>query len=235
MLMYAGEVKLVLGNGTRGSFTEGSLEDPFGLSVDSQGRLLISCLEGYTILRYDPSIPDTTKQVECLAGRSGTRWFRDGMGATDSLLGDTAGLTVDPFDTVYFCDYAHGAIRAISPEGYVYTLVCADTAYTEVSFTFSAPFGIVFDRFAYLAGQPRLFVIDFHRLIQIDLDPASFPSMDRPQTTGRRHNLLQNPNLHSLQEELDLVEKSKKLGVEVSSLELQHQPLDSSRRPKCVV
>ena len=41
------------------------------------------------------------------------------MGATDSLLGDPAGICVDPFDTIYFCDYAHGAIRAISPEGSV--------------------------------------------------------------------------------------------------------------------
>ncbi len=56
-------------------------------------------------------------QLEILAGRSGTRFFRDGMGPTDSLLGDVSGVCVDPFDTIYFCDYAHGAIRAISPEG----------------------------------------------------------------------------------------------------------------------
>lgn len=98
-----------------------------------------------------------------------------GMGATDSLLGDAAGLTVDPFDTIYFCDYAHGAIRAISPEGYVYTLVCADPQYTDVAFNFAAPFGIHFDKFAYQRGQPCLYVIDFHRLIKIELDPASFP------------------------------------------------------------
>jgi hypothetical protein len=34
--------------------------------------------------------------------------------------------------------------------------------------------GVLFDRFAYDRGQPRLFVIDLHRVIQIDLDPASF-------------------------------------------------------------
>ncbi len=53
------------------------------------------------------------------------------------------------------------------PPGYVYTLVCADAEYTQVNFQFAAPFGIIFDRFAYLQGRPRLFVIDFHRLIQV--------------------------------------------------------------------
>lgn len=72
-----GEVRHVLGNGRRGPHTDGSLEDPFGMAVDSKGRLIISCLEGYTILRYDPSQP-AEKQLDCLAGRSGTRWFRDG-------------------------------------------------------------------------------------------------------------------------------------------------------------
>jgi hypothetical protein len=59
-------------------------------------------------------------QVECLAGQSGTRSFLDGMGPSGSLLGDPAGICVDPFDTIYFCDYAHNAIRAISPEGSVH-------------------------------------------------------------------------------------------------------------------
>jgi hypothetical protein len=72
-----GEVRRVLGTGNRGTHTDGSLEDPFGMAVDSKGRLIISCLEGYTILRYDPSLPED-KQLDCLAGRSGTRWFRDG-------------------------------------------------------------------------------------------------------------------------------------------------------------
>lgn len=194
-----GEVRLVVGNGERGSHTEGLLEDPFGLAVDSKGRLIISSLEGYTILRYDPSQPED-KQLTCLAGRSGIRWFRDGaclfvlfsplfcnsalifssllctgMGWCDSLCGDCAGVTIDPFDSIYFCDYAHGAIRAISPEGYVYTLVCADSVYCEVGFEFSAPFGIHFDALALERGEPCLYVLDFHRLIKIELDPASFP------------------------------------------------------------
>lgn len=47
----------------------------------------------------------------------GFSWFRDGKGKGEALLGDVAGLATDPFDTIYFCDYAHGAVRAISPDG----------------------------------------------------------------------------------------------------------------------
>ena len=39
----------------RGPPSTGSLEDPFALCIDSRGRLLITCLEGFTILRFDPS------------------------------------------------------------------------------------------------------------------------------------------------------------------------------------
>jgi len=177
------EVKRVVGNGRQGPCEQGSLEDPFGLAVDSQGRLLIACLEGYTILRYDPTLPEGQNLVR-LAGQSGQRWFRDGHGDDEALLGDVAGLATDKFDTVYFCDYAHGAIRAISPEGFVYTLVCADPQYTNVAFSFAAPFGLHFDAEALERGEPRLFVTDFHRVLQIDLDYSSFP-IHGPET-GRR-------------------------------------------------
>jgi hypothetical protein len=90
--------------------------DPFGLAVDSDGRLLISCLEGFTILRYDPTLPDGRNLIR-LAGQPDQRWFRDGRGRDEALLGDAASVAVDPFDTIYFCDYAHSAIRAISPDG----------------------------------------------------------------------------------------------------------------------
>jgi hypothetical protein len=90
-LAHSDEVKRVVGNGRQGPCEEGSLEDPFGLAVDSQGRLLIACLEGYTVLRYDPTLPDG-QNLTRLAGQSGQRWFRDGLGETEALLGDVAGL-----------------------------------------------------------------------------------------------------------------------------------------------
>jgi hypothetical protein len=61
--------------------------------------------------------------IQCLAGQNGRRALRSGFGEY-ALLGDVGGVCVDTNnDTVYFCDYTHHAVRAISPEGYVYTLV----------------------------------------------------------------------------------------------------------------
>ncbi len=57
--------------------------------------------------------------------------------------------------------------------------------YTKVAFSFAAPFGLHFDKFAFERGEPRLFVTDYHRVLQIDLDPASFPIAGVPGT-GRR-------------------------------------------------
>jgi hypothetical protein len=37
----------------------------------------------------------------------------------------------------------------------------------------SHPLGIVFDKFAALRGQPRLLVLDRHRVIEVKLDAAS--------------------------------------------------------------
>jgi hypothetical protein len=116
---FSDEVKLVVGNGSQGPCAEGQLDNPFGLAVDSEGRLLIACMEGYTILRYDPTLPDGSNLVR-LAGQPGQRWFCDGRGSDEALLGDVAFVAVDPFDTIYFCDYAHGLIRAISPDGTLY-------------------------------------------------------------------------------------------------------------------
>ncbi len=170
------QITRVVGTGERGAHTDGSLIDPFALAVDSRGRLLIACLEGYSILRFDGSAP-AARRLECVAGRASRSAYRDGPGA-DALLGDTAGLCVDAHDTVYFCDYTNNAIRAISPEGYVYSIVASHAAqHTDVCFDLHSPFGILFDHYAAARGQPRLYVLDFHRVVQIDLDPSAMPAV----------------------------------------------------------
>jgi hypothetical protein len=68
--------------------------------------------------------------------------------------------------------------------GNIYTLVSSESDYTPIAFDFNAPFGIIFDRFAHQQGRPRLFVIDFHRLIQIDLDPTSLQTFEPVQVVA---------------------------------------------------
>jgi tetratricopeptide (TPR) repeat protein len=56
------------------------------------------------------------------------------------------------------------------------------TAYTAVSFGFECPIAVHFDRYAFERGEPRLFVLDAHRLIQVTLDPATFPRSSKSPT-----------------------------------------------------
>jgi hypothetical protein len=80
-------------------------------------------------------------QVERLAGQSGVEGFRDGNGRSAALFGELTGIAVDPLDdTLFVCDYGHGAIRAVAPDGSVYTLVCGDANYTPVAFQVSVSF-----------------------------------------------------------------------------------------------
>jgi hypothetical protein len=114
--LLAGEIRRLLDE----SF-EVLLKSPFNLAVDSFGRLVISCLEDCTIFRFDPSAP-ANHQLTCIAGKSGQQSFIDGDGPTQALLGAVSGIAIDPWDTIFFADYSHGAIRAVAPNGLSYCL-----------------------------------------------------------------------------------------------------------------
>jgi hypothetical protein len=59
-----------------GSYQEGRLKSPTCLAVDSQGRLLISCLDSDgSILRYDASQMDEEKQIECVLQGKRVQWM----------------------------------------------------------------------------------------------------------------------------------------------------------------
>jgi hypothetical protein len=118
--------------------------------MDAKGRLLFSCMEAHTILRYDPSSPSSSSSssysgsgtgsgmgsLEVLAGQPGVMGSRDGRGDS-ALLGDLGGICFDPADTLFVCDTAHDAIRAVdTASGFVYTLTSYKQAYTPVAFPF---------------------------------------------------------------------------------------------------
>jgi sugar lactone lactonase YvrE len=107
------EVRLVVGTGQRGSSSEGRLSDPYGLAIDSVGRLVIGCLEGYQIVRFDP----LRGSLEVLAGQYEVSGLVDGDGTSVALLGDVTGLSIDEADNIYFCDFGHHRIRMISSQG----------------------------------------------------------------------------------------------------------------------
>jgi hypothetical protein len=127
------------GTETVKSSSAGPQRDAYGVAMDAKGRLLFSCMEAHTILRYDPSPSSSGSgmgSLEVLAGQPGVMGSRDGRGDS-ALLGDLGGICFDPADTLFVCDTAHDAIRAVdTASGFVYTLTSYKQAYTPVAFPF---------------------------------------------------------------------------------------------------
>jgi hypothetical protein len=57
------EVRQVLSDEHRRAMITHGARDPFGLAIDSKGRLVFSCLEGRTIMRFDPTVSNVKEQV----------------------------------------------------------------------------------------------------------------------------------------------------------------------------
>jgi hypothetical protein len=131
---------------------------------------------GQKVLRYDPGCADESMRIECVAGRKQAEdeyQYKDGPGS-EALLGEIAGLCTDSHDTIYMCDHSFHCIRAITPDGVVYSLLGMQA--DALKFELCNPFCVHFDKFAADAGKPRLFVLDSHRLIEVKLDRSALPS-----------------------------------------------------------
>jgi hypothetical protein len=123
-------------------------------------------------------------KLKTVAGKVGERGFEDGVGIQARLSSATS-MCVDPFDTLYFTDQDNHAVRAVSPEGMVYTIaINADVAAAELPPHvlavpgMHAPCGIWFDEKALAAGRPRLFVCaGGSNVIELSLSHATFPAV----------------------------------------------------------
>jgi hypothetical protein len=117
----SGDVAIVAGTGQEGHSgdggpaTEATLGVPWDVAVDASGSLYIS--DGNRIRKVDPSGIITTFAGTGEAGFSG-----DGGPATEALINDAAGITVDSEGNVYFIDQGNGRIRRIDTTGTITTI-----------------------------------------------------------------------------------------------------------------
>lgn len=98
-----------------GTGTEASFNSPYGLALDSQGRLYVADGNNGLIRMISSSGVVTT-----LAG-SGSQGFADGTGANASFNYPN-GVAVDGQGQVYVADSSNHRVRKITPEGVVTTL-----------------------------------------------------------------------------------------------------------------
>lgn len=119
----AGVVTTLFGNGTPGLFDAVGTTVQLvyyatkGIAVDGAGTLYLSAQN--SILKITPSGLVTT-----LAGNSSNAGLADGAGASARFRGPR-GVAVDAAGNVYVADYGNNAIRKISAQGQVTTVVTA--------------------------------------------------------------------------------------------------------------
>jgi sugar lactone lactonase YvrE len=113
--------------GDRGPGTGAELTEPVGVAVDSAGDVYIADAGNNVIRRVD----DKTGTITTVAGDFAADQANDGLGgfsgdggpATSAQLNDPEGIAVDGVGDLFIADTFNHAIREVSPDGTISTVV----------------------------------------------------------------------------------------------------------------
>lgn len=148
-----GDVKVVAGSGVKGFSGDGgpallaSLNDPFGLAVDSAGNVYISDSENSRIRKVDAS----TGVITTIAGTGSFGYSGDGGPATSARLARPYGLALDVNGNLYVADSSNNVIRRIGGDGVITTVAgnnrgsFAGDGGAATAASLSGPYGVGFD------------------------------------------------------------------------------------------
>jgi sugar lactone lactonase YvrE len=166
----AGVVTTLAGSpGSRGSAdgagTDARFNSPEGVAVDGAGNVFVADFGNHTIRKITPAGVVTT-----LAGSPGSSGSTDGAGA-DARFRSPYGVAVDGAGNVLVADSHNRAIRKITPEGLVNTLVGAasSSGYANDG-GIASPFGLPAD--LAVDGAGNVFVTDQDRGTVDKITPA---------------------------------------------------------------
>jgi sugar lactone lactonase YvrE len=133
-----GKPMLLAGNGQAGyagdggAATEAALNMPAGLAVDPAGNVYIADSSNNVIRRVDAK----TKVITTVAGNYAADKASDGLGgfsgdggpATSARLNDPQGVAVDGAGDLFVADTFNNAIREVTPDGTISTVVNSASA-----------------------------------------------------------------------------------------------------------
>jgi sugar lactone lactonase YvrE len=139
-----------------------TLTRPTGLAVEDNDHVLVSASADGQVFR----IAIATGDRQVVAGRGVLGYEGDGGPATGARLTQPMGLAIGPDRSIYVADAGSGAIRRITPDGYIGTIAGANGQ-------FSSPTGIAIDpRFGILFGEldGRLFSVSAAELTDVAPD-----------------------------------------------------------------
>lgn len=169
-----GTISTVAGTGRAGwrgdglPATEAELDEPWGLALDREGRLLIADRAGQRVVRLEA---DGT--LATVAGGGVPGYAGDGGSATQARLAFPTAITVDDLGRIYIADTLNHAVRMVDVDGRIWTLagkgapgkaVGAAEAETELDLPMAVAWG----------GAAGLYVADFgnNRVLWIGMGPA---------------------------------------------------------------
>jgi len=111
-------------SGDGGRATNARFYSPYGIALDSKGRLLIADTGNYRIRSVE-----TNGVISPLAG-SGTRGYSgDGSWATNAALSQPVGLAIDSSGAVIFADQGNHRIRKIAMSGVISSIAGSGSYY----------------------------------------------------------------------------------------------------------
>jgi sugar lactone lactonase YvrE len=124
-----GQLTTVAGTGTSGyngdniPAASAQLSEPFGLTAETDGSLLVGEDSGCRIRHFTPGATITTIAGTGVCGFSG-----DTGAATSAKISDPIGIAVDKWGNLFFSDQRNERVREITTAGNIYTYVGNGTA-----------------------------------------------------------------------------------------------------------
>ena len=115
VVIQAGDVGIVAGNGTRGYSGDGgpatsaALNQPAGVFVDATGNIFIADTENSVIRKVSASTGD----ISTVAGNGVAGYNGDGISATSAELNEPYGVFVDGSGDIFIADTFNHAIREV--------------------------------------------------------------------------------------------------------------------------
>ncbi len=104
-----------------GAGADARFNAPSGVAVDDTGAIYVADTGNHTIRKI--VIADTAVTVTTIGGLPGVSGYQDGPNANNSLFNQPRAVTVDTAGNVYVADTGNAAVRKISPNGTVSTLI----------------------------------------------------------------------------------------------------------------
>ena len=122
-MISGGTISTIAGNGTAGFSGDGAaataaeLNDPTGIALDSSGNLYIADAENNVIRKVSGG------NISTIAGNNTAGYSGDGGTAITGQLNGPVALAVDSSGNVFIADSFNNAIREVTTDGNIHTIV----------------------------------------------------------------------------------------------------------------